>query len=126
MRSDEFKYYRPVEGWDRSSIYAYAADGSQDDFIIPDLVLMTDAEVDDFYEERQKIDEAYNKIAAENSWRDSEIRVVKDNLDAILFEDPDALPGTESQWKAYGVALRRWKEGAEGYPHEEHRPSRPA
>lgn len=126
MRLEEFKYYRPAEGWDRSTIYAYSADGAQDDFIISDLVLMTDAEVDDFYEERRKIDDAYIAVGLESQWRDSEIRVVKDNLDAILFEDPDALPGTESQWKAYGVALRRWKEGAEGFPHEEHRPPRPA
>ena len=126
MRSVEFKYYRPAEERDRSTIYAYAADGSQDDFIISDSVLMTDAEVDDFYEERRKIDDAYIAEEVENQWRDSEIRVVKDNLDAILFEDPDALPGNESQWKAYGVALRRWKEGGEGFPHEEHRPSRPA
>ena len=125
MRSDEFKYYRPAEGWDRSTIYAYAVDGSQDDFIIENSVLMTDEEVDAFYEERRQIDEAYNKVAIENAWRDSEIRVVKDNLDAILFEDPDALPGTESQWKAYGVALRRWKEGAEGWPDSSSRPKRP-
>jgi hypothetical protein len=64
--------------------------------------------------------------SVELAWRDAEIEVVMDNLKAIMFDDPEALPGSESQWKAYGVALRRWEEGAEGFPLEEHRPSRPA
>ena len=126
MRDDEMKYYRP-DPWDgKENIYAYRADGSQDSFIIDGLVLLTDEEVDSYYERLNAAGEAIRAAAREEEWRNSEIRVVKDNLDAILFEDPDALPGTESQWKAYGVALRRWKEGAESYPHEEHRPSRPA
>lgn len=125
MRDKDYKYYRD-EPWDGKVINAFLADGSQDSYIKESMALMTDEEVDDFYEERRKIGEAHVLESAENQWRDAEIRVVKDNLDAILFEDPDALPGTESQWKAYGVALRRWKEGADGFPHEEHRPSRPA
>jgi hypothetical protein len=126
MKSEEMKYYRPEPLGGESAIYAYAADGSQDGFIIEGLVLMSDDEVSRYFERPEKLAQELLVIASEESWRDAEIQVVKDNLDAILFEDPDALLGTESQWKAYGVALRRWKEGAEGYPHEEHRPSRPA
>ena len=125
MRNVEMKYYRP-DPWDgKENIYAYGADGSQDSFIIDGLVLLTDEEVDSYYERLNAAGEAIRAASREEEWRNSEIRVVKDNLDAILFEDPDALPGTESQWKAYGVALRRWKEGAESFPHEKHRPSRP-
>jgi hypothetical protein len=65
-------------------------------------------------------------VVIENVWRVAEIIVTKDNLDAILFEDPAALPGTESQWKAYGVKLRAWKEGALYFPDSTQRPIRPS
>ena len=122
MRTDEMKFYKPSD-WDGSPpIYAYNADGSQDAYILEGGVLMIDAEVDAYYEKLNTPD----PVVVETAWRTSEIQVVKDNLDAIMFENPDALPGTETQWKAYGVALQRWKEGAEGWPDSAHRPARPA
>lgn len=118
----EYKYFKPPQ-WDgKSNIYAYLADGSQDAFIFPELVRMTDDEVIAYYERVN----TPSQESVETAWRDSEINVVKDNLEALLFDDPDALPGTDAEWKAYGVALRRWKEGAEGWPDSARRPARPA
>lgn len=61
----------------------------------------------------------------EKSWRDAELPIAKDNVTAIQFEDPDALPGTEAEWKAYWIALRNWKEGNPHYPDLTKRPPRP-
>ncbi|CAI8821174.1 Phage tail protein [Pseudomonas sp. IT-P100] len=63
---------------------------------------------------------------AEDVWRDSELPIAKDNVTAIQFEDPDALPGTEAEWKAYWIALRNWKEGNPDYPDLTKRPIRPS
>lgn len=57
-------------------------------------------------------------------WAQGEIAVVKDMLEAISFDDPD-VPGTADDWKAYGRALRAWKEGAPGFPDPAQRPVRP-
>ena len=62
----------------------------------------------------------------ENEWRDAEMAVAELNVTAIQFGDPDALPGTESAWKAYWVALKNWTEGKGGYPDITRRPKRPA
>lgn len=64
-------------------------------------------------------------VILENKWRDSEILVVKDNLEAIYFGDESALAGTEAEWKSYGVKLRSWKEGNVDFPNTSKRPSRP-
>jgi hypothetical protein len=62
----------------------------------------------------------------ENAWRDLEMPIAKENVTAIQFEDPDALPGTEAEWKAYWVALRNWKDGNPDFPDITKRPVRPA
>ncbi|QVW25369.1 hypothetical protein KJF94_07285 [Pseudomonas hormoni] len=62
----------------------------------------------------------------ESVWRDVELPVAKDNVTAIQFEDPDALPGTEAEWKAYWIALRNWKDGNPDYPDLTKRPPRPS
>jgi hypothetical protein len=64
-------------------------------------------------------------VIREDAWRVAEITIARDNLDGILFEDPNVLPGTETQWKAYGVRLRAWKEGALYFPDSTKRPTRP-
>ncbi|AZL69192.1 hypothetical protein [Pseudomonas oryziphila] len=61
----------------------------------------------------------------ELDWAAAEIADAKDKLEAITFDDPN-VPGTADDWKAYGRALRAWKEGAAGFPQVEQRPSRPA
>ncbi|MDS9879496.1 hypothetical protein RMI40_32200 [Pseudomonas protegens] len=62
----------------------------------------------------------------ENDWRNAEMAVAEVNVTAIQFGDPDALPGTESAWKAYWIALKNWAEGKGGYPDSARRPVRPA
>lgn len=64
-------------------------------------------------------------VIEQDAWRISELDVIRNQLDLLLFEDPEALPGTEAQWKLYGRAVSRWKEGAEGFPYIENRPVRP-
>ena len=62
----------------------------------------------------------------ENEWRDAEMGVAAENVTAIQFGDPEALPGTEAEWKAYWVALKSWVEGKGHYPDIAKRPKRPA
>ena len=50
---------------------------------------------------------------------------IADQLIALEDVDPDALPGTDRQWRDYRIQVRRWVEGAEGYPAVEWRPCRP-
>lgn len=63
---------------------------------------------------------------AETVWREAEMPIAKENVTAIQFEDPDALPGTEAQWKAYWVALRNWTDSNPYYPDSTKRPVRPS
>lgn len=60
----------------------------------------------------------------EDSWRTSELLFAADQLMAI-DDDPNRLPGTDREWRDYRIALRAWKEGAEGFPISENRPTRP-
>lgn len=62
----------------------------------------------------------------EDEWRDAEMKASAENVTAIQFSDPEALPGTEAEWKAYWVALRNWTEGKGYYPDFAKRPKRPA
>lgn len=63
---------------------------------------------------------------AEAEWVVAEMQLVADQLLRIEDGDPTALSGTEQQWRDYRIALRAWKEGAEGFPISEQRPVRPA
>ncbi|MFL1527823.1 hypothetical protein [Pseudomonas sp. O230] len=69
--------------------------------------------------------------AAEDLWREAELIVIANQLDALeeVFagEIPaDILPGTRAQWLAHRGKTRNWKEGAEGYPNLMGRPVRPS
>lgn len=122
MRTEEMKYYRPAN-WDGNEvIHAFLADGSQDSYIKDGFVLMTDQEVDDYYERLY----APAPEAIETAWRDEEYAKIPEYLLMIEDGDPDAPFGTIDQWKLYRIALRRWKEGAEGWPDSANRPARPA
>lgn len=61
----------------------------------------------------------------ESEWRAAEMQAAQQTVTAIEFGD-DSSPGTAADWKAYWLALRAWKEGAEGWPDSAHRPMRPA
>lgn len=64
--------------------------------------------------------------AAEDEWTATEMVAVAGQLLMLEDEDPSALPGTAREWRDYRIALRAWKEGAEGFPISEQRPVRPA
>lgn len=66
---------------------------------------------------------AYDELA-EQAWRTDEMAVALENVTAIDCGD-ESIPGTATDWKAYWLALRAWKEGAAGYPQSEQRPVRP-
>ena len=68
---------------------------------------------------------------AEDAWRESELEVIADQLQAIeeaeAGEPPaDLLPGTRAQWLAYRGKVRNWKEGAEHFPDFNYRATRPS
>ncbi|WP_124409196.1 hypothetical protein [Pseudomonas sp. R4-34-07] len=64
-------------------------------------------------------------IEAQAIWRAAEMAFIADQLIALEDVDPDALPGTDRQWRDYRTQVRRWTLGAEGYPAIELRPRRP-
>ena len=64
--------------------------------------------------------------AIEEEWRNSEMSFIANQITAIEDEDPTALPGTISQWKAYRIKVRAWVEGATNYPESSYRPVRPS
>lgn len=72
---------------------------------------------------------AYDIIQAtpiESSWRTSELAVIADQLIAMEDGDPNALPGTDRQWRDYRTLVRGWKEGHPDFPNAASRPVRPA
>jgi len=64
--------------------------------------------------------------AAEDAWRTKEMESIADQLIAMEDDDPEALPGTERQWRDYRTLVRGWKEGHPDFPSAGSRPHRPA
>lgn len=56
------KHYKDTN---TNQIYGYAADGSQDDWIKPGLVLMTDEEFNEFLQQQIQEQQAAEALAAE-------------------------------------------------------------
>ena len=61
----------------------------------------------------------------EANWQTAEMAFIADQLIALEDQDPTAQSGTERQWRDYRTQVRRWGEGADGYPAVESRPQRP-
>lgn len=61
---------------------------------------------------------------AEDTWRNAEMPIARENVTAIEFGD-HSIPGTTADWKAYWLALRAWVAGADGYPDPTRRPIKP-
>ncbi|MDD2046084.1 hypothetical protein [Pseudomonas putida] len=111
------KYYRdPVNG----DIYAYNED-TLEQYLKEGLSPLSDAEYAAFID---AMDLEVQK-GSELGWAAAEMQVVANQLLMLEDEDPTALPGTAREWRDYRVALRAWKEGAEGFPREVSRPARP-
>lgn len=122
------KYFKNSDG----QVYAYEADGSQDDWILPGLVPMTDEEVD-LHLNPPPTDEQirFAAVAVEESWQKAELVAISNQLMAIeeaeAGEDvPDLLPGTRAQWLSYRTKIRAWKEGHVDFPDQTKRPIRPS
>lgn len=69
-------------------------------------------------------------VEKETTWRIGELVVVARQLEAIEEDEadetpPDLLPGTRKQWLKYRGLVSNWKEGAEAFPDQGHRPIRP-
>lgn len=107
-------------------VYEYDDEQVEQGVVLPHLIKMTEEEIQ-LHLNPPPTEAELLAIATgrENQWRTAEIATAKDNLEAILFADPDALPGTMDEWKAYGVALRKWKEGNPDFPDSTKRPARP-
>lgn len=61
----------------------------------------------------------------ENAWRIEEMKVIVEQLLMLEDDDTDALPGTETQWRAYRIVLRKWIDGNPDFPDSTKRPTRP-
>lgn len=110
------KYFRNPEN---GEVFAYESDGSQDYLIEPSFLEMSQDEIEAHL--APKIDFK----AVEDAWREEEMLVIADQLLRIEDEDPNALQGTERDWRDYRIKLRTWIAGAEYFPDKEYRPSRP-
>jgi hypothetical protein len=66
------------------------------------------------------------EVLVEEAWRVKECAFIADQLIGMEDGDPAALPGTETEWRAYRTKVRSWKEGAQFFPDQIHRPIRPA
>ena len=109
------KYFKNDDG----QIYAYENDIPAD-LIADGLSAMSDGEVEEFFA-RQAADVAKGQ---EELWVSTEIASVAEQL--LLHDDDDDMAvATPEAWKDYRKALRRWVEGAEFFPDQEHRPVRP-
>ena len=75
--------------------------------------------------ELKKVIEA-SLVIAEEVWRSGEMTFIAEQLIGIEDDDPDALPGTDREWRDYRIQVRAWKEGAEGFPEAGSRPVRPS
>lgn len=116
------RYFKDANG----VVYAYESDGSQDEWILPGLVLMEEDEVylhlNPPLTPEQQLEADRN---AEAAWQEMEMRFIADQLIAIEDEDPAAIPGTDRQWRDYRIKVRAWKEGNPDFPDGTKRPGRP-
>lgn len=60
----------------------------------------------------------------ENSWRDTEMPIAKQNVTAIEYGE-EGIPGTAQQWQKYWLALRKWTADNPDFPDSTKRPKAP-
>ena len=103
-------------------IYAYNED-TLDQHLQEGFVSLSDEQYQDFVDSQAL---AVRK-GEEGLWVADQMQLVADQLLMLDDNDPTAIPGmTTADWRAYRIALRAWKEGAEGFPEQQYRPRRPA
>ena len=65
-------------------------------------------------------------VIVEDKWRATEMALIADQLIALEDDDPDAMPVTEAEWRAYRTTVRNWKDGGNPkFPDATKRPVRP-
>lgn len=67
----------------------------------------------------------FKATQTEDAWRDAELASIAEQLLMLEDEDPNALPGTAAQWRAYRIEVRAWKTGNADFPFGA-RPTSPA
>lgn len=117
------KYYRNVE---TGGVYAFAADGSEDDFIFDGLVPMTAAEVEAHTNPAPAPKTSEQIEAAERAWRDTAVNAVlwlrERHRDEQDLQRSTTLTGDRfAELLAYLQALRDWPQ-SDQFPEIEHRP----
>lgn len=115
------KYYQDPE---TGAFWAYE-DTDDESLVRPGLVRVDDAVYQAFLDEQAQANARAEQVYQEDQWRVKETAFVTDQLMAIEDGDPDALPGTEEQWRTYRTQVRAWKEGAANFPDPSYRPTRP-
>lgn len=108
------KYLKDSDG----NIFGYESDGSQDDWIRPGLTELTEKELEYI------LNPPEIAASAEDGWRDQEMPIAYKNILAIQFGETDIL-GSESDWKNYWLALRKWTADNPDFPDSTKRPKAP-
>ncbi|UVM15553.1 hypothetical protein LOY42_20105 [Pseudomonas sp. B21-023] len=106
---------------DSGQIHAYREE-TVDQYLQPGLVAISDSEYQEF------IDQQALTVSKgeEGLWVAAQLREAAEQILMLDDDDPAAMPGTTvADWRGYRVALRAWKDGAEGFPGRQYRPRRP-
>ena len=102
---EEFKYFKDID----NVVYAYYADGSQDDYIKDGLTPITYEEAMDIVNppptHEQLIATADKNKASLRSQADSEIAWLQDAVDIGIATDEEI--ATLAEWKKYRILLMR-------------------
>lgn len=114
------------------AVYLYQSDGSQDEYILPELRPMTPEEIAVYLDPPLSQDQ---RVFIENQWREVELVTIANQLlsieEAEAAEEegepapPDLLHGTRNQWLSYRTKVRSWREGNPEFPGTLLRPERP-
>lgn len=112
------KYYRDPN---TSEIFAYEADGSQDEHIKQGLIRMTDAEVQAHLNPPLAPPTPEQLASVERSWRNGELA----RADIELNKVQDGMGvGTVASWREYRCLLRDWPQHT-SFPDSSFRPVAP-
>ncbi|HEK0905464.1 TPA: hypothetical protein SMQ04_000174 [Pseudomonas putida] len=110
------RYFKDAE---TGQVFAYEDDDLS--AVLPHLVPLTQDEIDALLDKKQR-DERAGREAA---WVAAEMTIVAEQL-LMHDDDDDMAVSIPEAWKEYRKALRRWIEGAEFFPDQDHRPVSPA
>lgn len=89
-------------------------------------MLRTAAQVKKEAEDQAEYDRIAPMLFEEKEWAERERNFATMAIEAIEDDGDDAPDsGTIAEWRAYRTQVRKWKEGAPGFPYKENRPVRP-